>query len=180
MTIVVLFIGVLTWTFLEYVIHRFLGHQKKENNPVTTEHHRHHREGDYFAPLWKKFLLAAIIVPALASIIGLFFGWANGLVFSIGLVGMYLMYETFHKLLHILRPLTVYGRWARRHHFYHHFKSPAKNHGVTSPLWDIIFGTYEPVKMKLRVPRKMAMTWLIEPKSNSLKERFCRDYELVG
>ncbi len=175
MSVIFFFTGIFTWTFLEYVIHRFLGHQKKENNPVTAEHHRHHREGDYFAPLWKKILLAAIVVAALAALVGVFLGWMNGWVFSIGLVGMYLAYEVFHKLLHILAPLTKYGRWARRHHFYHHFKSPSKNHGVTSPLWDIVFRTHAPVKEKLRVPQKMAMTWL-----RKSPERFSKDYEIVG
>lgn len=175
MSVIFFFIGVLMWTFLEYVIHRFLGHQKKENNPVTAEHHRHHREGGYFAPLWKKLVLAVIVVSALTLLIGTFFGWLNGALFSVGLVGMYLAYEVFHKLLHIWAPLTLYGRWARRHHFYHHFKSPAKNHGVTSPLWDIIFGTHAPVREKLRVPQKMTMVWL-----RKSPERFSKDYEIIA
>lgn len=174
MPLIFLWAGVFSWTFLEYVIHRFLGHRKKGNNPITSEHHRHHREGGYFAPLWKKFVLAAIVVSALTLLMGGFSGWLNGVLFASGLVGMYLVYEVFHKLLHIWAPLTLYGRWARKHHFYHHFKSPSKNHGVTTPIWDIIFGTHAPVKDKLRVPQKMAMVWL-----RKSPDKFSGDYEIT-
>lgn len=175
MPLIFLLTGILSWTFFEYVIHRFLGHQKKENNPVTAEHHRHHREGDYFAPAWKKLILAVIVVLILTTLIGKFFGWLNGAAFSFGLVGMFLVYETIHKTLHVWAPKISYGRWARKHHFYHHFKSPSKNHGVTTPLWDIVFGTYQPVNLKLRVPKKMAMTWLA-----NAPEKYKDDYEIVG
>lgn len=174
MEYIFLFSGIVLWTFLEYVIHRFIGHQKKENNPVTVEHHRHHREGGYFAPAWKKLLLAIVVVSALTISVHLFAGWINGFAFAIGFSGMYLVYEAFHKILHLWAPLTLYGRWVRRHHFYHHFKNPAKNHGVTTPVWDIVFGTYAPVKMKLRVPQKMAMQWL-----KKTPDRFVQDYEII-
>ncbi|GIV34356.1 MAG: hypothetical protein KatS3mg031_1891 [Chitinophagales bacterium] len=167
--------GMLTWTLLEYLIHRFLGHQKKENNPITVEHHRHHREGNYFAPLWKKLLLAAVVVPLIALPAGMLLGFYYALLFALGLTGTYLFYEVFHKLLHVMRPLTSYGRWARKHHFYHHFKNPSKNHGVTTPLWDYLFGTYEQVKQPLRVPQKMAMPWLVKN-----PEPYRKDYLIIS
>ena len=48
-------VGALTWSFLEYVIHRWLGHDRRfRGNPFGVEHIRHHAEGGYFAPNKKK------------------------------------------------------------------------------------------------------------------------------
>ena len=54
-------LGAFTWTFLEYVIHRFLGHfPRLRKNPFGVEHVRHHIEGNYFAPSYKKLAIGAI------------------------------------------------------------------------------------------------------------------------
>jgi sterol desaturase/sphingolipid hydroxylase (fatty acid hydroxylase superfamily) len=29
----------------------------------------------------------------------------------------------------------------RQHHMHHHFQTPDKRYGVSSPLWDYVFGT---------------------------------------
>ena len=43
--------GVVTWTLLEYVIHRWMGHDRRfRRTPFGKEHLRHHVEGGYFAP----------------------------------------------------------------------------------------------------------------------------------
>ena len=43
--------GVATWSFLEYTIHRWLGHDKRLlRNPFGIEHTAHHSRGNYFAP----------------------------------------------------------------------------------------------------------------------------------
>lgn len=51
------------------------------------------------------------------------------------------------------------------------------NHGVTSPIWDIVFGTYvEPEQ--IRVPEKLAMEWLCDPQSGDVHTSFAHDYVL--
>jgi hypothetical protein len=37
--------------------------------------------------------------------------------------------------------LGWYGRWARGHHFHHHFVDARVNYGVTSPVWDVVLRT---------------------------------------
>ncbi len=50
--------GALTWSFMEYCIHRWLGHDRRFiKNPFGSEHTAHHSQGDYFAPTWKKALV---------------------------------------------------------------------------------------------------------------------------
>ena len=167
-------LGCFTWSFLEYVIHRWMGHDKRlRGNIFDREHTRHHVEGDYFAPWWKKGLAAIAFLslsagPAIAgdpeattrSMMSL---W-TGLAWAIGLVSFYLFYEVLHRLLHVHAGFSGYGRWARRHHFYHHFVDARYNHGVTSPIWDHVFGTYRTIEV-ITVPKKLMMPWLGDPET---------------
>lgn len=167
--------GVLSWSLLEYCIHRWLGH-KHRRNPFAAEHIRHHSQGDYFAPAWKKGAAALVttgVVLGPAAAIG---GLALGAAFTAGLVGFYLFYEVLHRRLHTHAGTPRYGRWARRHHFYHHFADPSKNHGVTSPLWDLVFGTYAAPGVIL-VPEKLKMRWLTGD-DGEVREAFATDYRL--
>ena len=171
------FLGVFFWTILEYTLHRFLGHKKHLKNVFTTEHLRHHREGDYFAPAYKKAIAALLVLAISTLILGLIFNWLSAFTFSFGLSLMYGVYEFLHKRAHTHAPFNFYGRWLRKHHFYHHFKNPKKNHGVTSPVWDIVFGTYVKPE-KLRVPQKLVLPWLIDFNSHQILPKFSSDYEL--
>lgn len=155
-------LGVLTWSFMEYCIHRWLGHDKRFiKNLFGTEHTMHHAKGNYFAPWWKKIGAAVIVTALLAGPAVLVAGPTLGLAWVGGLVGFYLTYELIHRLLHVWEGVGPYANWARRHHFHHHFHEPGMNHGVTSPIWDVVFGTYVRPQ-KIRVPHKLAMTWLID------------------
>lgn len=168
--------GIIAWTFLEYTLHRFLGHKKHGKNEFTKEHQTHHRLGHYFAPFYKKLLFALLVLSISTLLTGLVLGWVTGFIFSFGIAAMYLFYEWLHKRAHTHAPLNFYGRWLRKHHFYHHFKDPKMNHGVTTPFWDIVFGTRETID-KLSVPRKMVLPWLIDG-NGQLLDRFKEDYRI--
>jgi sterol desaturase/sphingolipid hydroxylase (fatty acid hydroxylase superfamily) len=161
--------GAFTWTFLEYVIHRWLGHDPRfRGNPFGVEHVRHHAEGNYFAPTWKKLLFAPVVAGAVAVPAILASGPAIGVAYAAGLVGFYGAYELLHRLEHVWEGLGPYGRWARRHHFTHHFVDARCNHGVTTPLWDLVFGTYRKVNV-ITVPPKLCMSWLRDPETGAVR-----------
>ncbi|MBL4650599.1 MAG: sterol desaturase family protein, partial [Aureispira sp.] len=107
--LVLFFGGALFWTFLEYAIHRGLGHNPKLKNLFTVEHLLHHKEVNYFAAAYKKAGGAIVIVGLLTLILGILINWGNGFVFSIGLVSMYLGYEFVHSRLHTHAPRNAYG-----------------------------------------------------------------------
>ena len=96
----------------------------------------------------------------------------------LGFVAMYLLYELVHRRLHTHAPRSRYGHWARRHHLYHHFKRPHLNHGVTTPLWDWVFGTLE-VPESVGVPSKHVLPWMLEA-DGQLKPCFQRQYVVTG
>jgi len=179
MTIAIaLLLGAVTWSLLEYCIHRWMGHDKRTMpNFFATEHVRHHSEGNYFAPTRKKLRAVA----ALLVVLGLpawFVLESAGIAYVVGLVAFYGFYEVLHRLEHVNGGSTAYGRWARRHHFHHHFHNPKMNHGVTSPIWDLVFGTYETPAAVIRVPEKLKMHWLTDPATNDVRAEWADRYEL--
>ena len=106
--------------------------------------------------------------PALAALVAVVIGgpaaWlagAHGAAAVGGLLVMYGTYEVLHRREHTHAGIGRYGRWARRHHFHHHFVDPRTNHGVTTPLWDLVFGTYRRPEV-IPVPEKLRMRWLCD------------------
>jgi len=170
--------GVLTWTFLEYCIHRWMGHDRRfRKTPFGVEHIRHHAEGDYFAPTWKKMSVAAFAVAILSPPAILIVGAPIGLAYVIGLISFYGVYEWHHRRDHTHPGFGPYGRWARRHHFHHHFVDARTNHGVTTPLWDLAFGTYRKATI-IKVPPKLAMAWLLDPVTKAIRAEHAATYQL--
>lgn len=171
-------LGAVGWSLSEYWIHRELGHNPKRlKNPFGTEHIAHHGKGNYFASSWKK---GGAAMGGAALLIGpsvLVVGPVYGTSFVLGFVGFYLYYELLHRLEHVIEGVGPYGRWARRHHFWHHFHNPRANHGVTSPVWDHVFGTYEEPGI-VRVPEKMAMSWLCDGETGDVHSHLREHFEL--
>ncbi len=155
--------GGFTWTFLEYLLHRFVFHERRLGVALSREHSEHHAKVDWFVPMSRKLLLAAVALPVLALVASPIVGWGPGLAFGSGVVGGWLAYEGLHRAIHVWPPHTAYGRWARRHHLHHHFGDPRRNHGVSSPLWDQVFGTFTPVSTVI-VPVRSAvkLPWLLD------------------
>jgi sterol desaturase/sphingolipid hydroxylase (fatty acid hydroxylase superfamily) len=172
-----LFLGAFTWSFLEYVIHRWLGHDRRfRGNPFGKEHLRHHVEGDYFAPSWKKAIFA-VVVAAILAVPGVLLAGALGVAWVAGFVAFYGAYEVLHRREHTHAGIGAYGRWARRHHFHHHFVDGRANHGVTSPLWDLAFGTYQQPAV-IPVPQRLCMAWLLDPHTNDVRAEHAGRYSL--
>lgn len=174
-------LGILGWTFAEYMMHRFLGHDRRiahsRANFFVAEHTRHHSVGNYFAPSWKKALLVTLVVPPALALASPFIAVDVAGAFFAGFLGMYALYEAVHRRAHTHRGLGAYGAFLRRHHFHHHFHNPQTNHGVTSPIWDWAFGTLVAPK-RIRVPKKLCMAWLVDPATNDVWADLADRYEL--
>ncbi len=172
-------LGAFTWSFLEYVIHRWMGHDSRFRKSLFgKEHIRHHIEGDYFSPTWKKVILAAILAAVLSPIAALILGVEHGLAYVTGLLLFYGAYEALHRLDHVHPGFGAYGRWQRGHHFYHHFENARMNHGVTSPLWDIVFGTYRKPDV-IHVPERLCMSWLRDPATGDVRPEHAARFVLA-
>jgi hypothetical protein len=185
--------GALTWSASEYAIHRFIGHGAKRA-PATgwsqltpqgfaagfnEEHLAHHTDPMYFAPAKKKAIAAVVATSALTAVGSVVLGPRRAASYALGFTTMYLTYEFLHRRIHTHPPRTRYGRWLRRHHLFHHYKSPRNNHGVTSPLWDHVFRTHLDPAEKVRVSRRTAPAWMVDERGE-LRPEYAADYELVG
>lgn len=174
--VLLFFIGVISWPILEYILHRFSGHTIKFPREFYREHQTHHVKKDYFAPAWKKLLVALVVLSLLTYLNNLWLGYLEAFIFSSGFIAMYLFYEWNHYAFHAYPPRTKLGLKLRKHHFAHHFVNPKYNHGVTSTFIDKFFRTYLEVDC-VPVPSKLAMDWLYDEKG-LLKLEWSQDFSI--
>jgi sterol desaturase/sphingolipid hydroxylase (fatty acid hydroxylase superfamily) len=81
----------------------------------------------------------------LAIVVWLLFSWTLGPAARAAFAGLlvgYLVYDTTHFVVHHYSIPTRFGKFLKRHHFRHHFMSPDRDYGVSSPLWDFAFRTF--------------------------------------
>lgn len=126
--------GILLWPIMEYLLHRFVGHEWKVNTLFKREHRKHHAVKDFFAPTLYK-LIAAVIVVSLITLA------TRSLLFATSFTLMYLFYEWTHYSIHKFKPRTEWGRRMRAHHLHHHFENARTNFGVTNTIFDHVFKT---------------------------------------
>lgn len=178
MKIIPALMGAASWTAAEYGLHRFVMHEKRGPELASREHLLHHADVTYFSPASKKLLSAsattALVFPAARAIAGR----RTAVAFTAGMISAYFGYEVAHRRIHTHSPATAYGRWMRRSHLLHHFGGPMRNHGVTSPLWDHVFGTYRDPEI-VTVPRRMAPNWLLDG-HGEVRPEFAADYRVKG
>jgi len=186
-------LGGLAWTASEYAIHRFVGHGPRRKKPETlagrislkglfyefnAEHLAHHANPQYFAPTSRKAAAAGAAIPLVTAALVPFVGLRRALSFAAGFSATYATYEVIHRRIHTHAPTNGYARFVRRHHLLHHHKTPKENHGVTTPFWDKIVGTYSTLDT-LRVPRGAAPGWMVGA-DGEVKPEHAADYVLVG
>ncbi len=59
-----------------------------------------------------------------------------------GLKAGYVAYDWTHYYTHHAKPKTALGKFLRRYHMRHHFENENRFYGISSPLWDLVFGTF--------------------------------------
>ena len=173
--------GLAGWTLLEYAIHAWLGHLPRGRILISSEHLKHHRDILYFTPLRLKIRGAAPVLGVLLLVVGGTRGPSAGLGCVAAMSLGWVTYEWLHQSIHVSGPRGPYSRWAARHHLSHHFNSPRSNHGVTTPIWDLVFRTHASVG-RVRVPRRSlaSVPWLASASDDGSEVReFLSDYELV-
>ena len=170
--------GAAAWTATEYGLHRFAMHEMRGKGMASVEHLKHHADVTYFAPASKKAASAAattvVAFPLATALAGR--RWATA--FTGGLITTYYAYEIAHRRTHTHPPTNAYGRWARRNHLHHHFGAPMRNFGVTTPVWDRVFGTYDDPGV-VTVPRRMAPVWMLDERGEVCAE-LAADYIVKG
>lgn len=152
--------GVLAWTFAEYILHRYVFHWYKDT-PFGRRvhfllhgvHHDFPNDADRLVmPLLTSLPLAVIFYAAFYFAFG---GVRLAEPFFAGFALGYLAYDGTHYAVHHFKQTTRIGKFVKRHHMLHHHADHDGGFGVSSPLWDLVFGTMPQVK-KLGATRAAA------------------------
>jgi len=148
--IIGLLLGWFVWTFAEYTMHRFIFHfhpkTEKLKRMFFMVHGVHHAQ-----PLCRTRL---VMPPAMSIPLAILFYGIFYLVVSValgaplwfypvftGFLGGYIVYDMLHYNLHHGKKKAGYLAMCRYQHMQHHGTCPNMRFGVTSPLWDYVFGT---------------------------------------
>jgi hypothetical protein len=148
--IVAVLAGAATWTATEYGLHRFAMHSLRGRGLASREHLSHHADVTYFSPASKKLLSAAATTVVVLPIATSLVGRRRAVEFTAGMVGTYAGYEVAHR----------------------------RNHGVTTNVWDRLFGSYDDPGV-VTVPRRMAPVWLLD-QHGEVRDEFAADYTVRG
>lgn len=139
------FIGLIVWTLMEYVLHRYVFHWDAKSAAgkyfVFLFHGLHHDDPQdptrlvmppvpallIYSVLW---FLFSLVVPA--NYLGVFMAF-----FMTG----YLCYDYIHYATHHFAMTSKVGKYLRKYHLQHHYSGERSKYGVSNPLWDYVFRT---------------------------------------
>jgi 4-hydroxysphinganine ceramide fatty acyl 2-hydroxylase len=135
--------GLFVWTFVEYILHRFIFHYMPKPKWAQRLHFIFHGVHHDYPSDAKR-----LVMPPSASIplaIGFFYLF-NALLpanyvyaFFPGFIIGYLVYDISHYAIHHFNFKGNFWKKIKQHHMLHHYQDPTKGYGVSSPLWDKIF-----------------------------------------
>jgi dihydroceramide fatty acyl 2-hydroxylase len=133
------------WTFTEYWLHRLIFHLEPDNDFGRRMHFIIHGvHHDHPNDKMRLVMPPAVSIP-LAGLFflgfTLLFGTPTAYPLFGGFIVGYLIYDYTHYHLHHHTPRTRLGKRIREQHMRHHFQDHRYGFGVSSPLWDVVFGT---------------------------------------
>lgn len=119
-------LGIVGYSFVEYAMHRWLLH-----GPMLKTHGEHHRNPTKHirVPL---FLIAPVCI---------LMWWLIGATFMFGMLFCWLWSSVLHWRLHDGNLTAPWILRLRKHHMGHH-RHVKTNYGVSSVIWDKLFGTH--------------------------------------
>jgi sterol desaturase/sphingolipid hydroxylase (fatty acid hydroxylase superfamily) len=136
--------GVVAWSFFEYLMHRYAFHYVPRTRLglalAYLSHGVHHAY-----PHDPDRLVVPLVVSLPVSILFLAAGYGAAGVrafpFLSGFAVGYLAYDLIHYHVHYGTSQRGPFKWLRRYHLQHHFSTPDRQFGVSSPIWDYVFRT---------------------------------------
>jgi len=133
-------IGLIAFSFAEYAIHRWLFHGR--TGAMRAIHQSHHDDPhDHVAlPCISSAVVGGLTWWGLSAV----FGQVIASFFWCGFLTGYVVYGAVHHLEHSIRISALPFRWMQRRWAVHavHHRLVETNFGVTTSLWDRVFGTH--------------------------------------
>ena len=139
-------LGLFVWTLVEYIMHRFVFHYAPADKPWAQRIHFifHGVHHDYPSDAKRLVLPPSVSIPLAA----LFYFLFNAILpandvwgFFPGFILGYLFYDISHYAIHHFNFKGNLWKKIKQHHMLHHYQDPGKGYGVSSPMWDKVFGS---------------------------------------
>ena len=132
------------WNLVEYILHRFLFHMISESERAQRiiyvmhgNHHHYPRDRQrLFMPPVPSIILSSAIFGIQYLVLGNY-----AFLFFPGFLFGYLLYGSMHYAIHAWNPPFKWMKPLWRNHHLHHYKDDHKGFGVSSTIWDHVFGT---------------------------------------
>jgi sterol desaturase/sphingolipid hydroxylase (fatty acid hydroxylase superfamily) len=150
-TAVLFLVGLLIWGLYEYAVHRWVLHRVPGANgidlPGNRTHLKHHAD-----PLSLERLNVQLSESLPVSVVYCLVAyaatgsWQSMTYLYTGLMAGYFFYEYLDFQAHHGMSRSRVIRYFRKYHLMHHHYDAKVRYGVTSPLFDYIFGTYHTTK----------------------------------
>lgn len=143
-TVAMFFVGLLAFTWVEYMVHRYIFHISTHTEARAkfqyTAHGVHHEFPKDKSRLAMPPVLSITISTLLLLLLRLVLG---DLVFSFlpGFLTGYAAYLSVHYMVHAFQPPKNFFKVLWVNHGIHHYKNGEGVYGVSSPLWDYVYGT---------------------------------------
>ncbi|MDZ4666431.1 MAG: sterol desaturase family protein [bacterium] len=135
--------AVLFWTLFEYLAHRFLFHFVTEQPILKRAHFLIHGVHHEFPKDIERLVMPPIPGTLLTLfLLGFFYLIipSSAFIFTAGFVNGWAIYVYIHYMVHAYKPIKGL-KFLWTHHAKHHYQDGSKAYGVSSPIWDQIFGT---------------------------------------
>lgn len=149
--------GLLFWTLFEYVVHRYVFHFNFKTAFGARVHFLVHGiHHDYPRDPKRLVIPPAISIPLAIGVylvFALVLGEVTAQATYAGFLFGYVCYDTIHYATHhFSMKNSRLGQMVKRHHLRHHYQDEHAGYGVSSPLWDYVFGTLAAPEQKAKIP----------------------------
>lgn len=137
-------IGMFSWSLFEYIAHRFIFHitpdsetGKKISYIMHGNHHHYPRDRQrLFMPPVPSIIIAVTLFGIMFLLMGNY-----AFMFFPGFLLGYLLYCSVHYAIHAWNPPFKFMKPLWRNHHLHHYKDEQRGFGVSTTIWDRVFGT---------------------------------------
>jgi len=143
--------GLLVWSFAEYNLHRYLFHYPPKGAAQERIVYLFHGVHHAYPQDKTRLVMPPVVAIPLALIFFFLFQLVIVRLFNAplwfapvftGFIFGYLAYDLTHYATHHFPMRSGYFKFIKRYHMQHHYKTPEKRFGVSSPLWDFVYNTY--------------------------------------
>jgi sterol desaturase/sphingolipid hydroxylase (fatty acid hydroxylase superfamily) len=136
-------VGVLLWTLLEYLIHRYIFHYEPRTRLGKRLHYIIHGvHHDYPNDARRLVMPPSISIPLAFFFYGLSANFRTPGTACICRIGFRLRLLRHAPLCDAPFPMKRgLWLWLKQYHLRHHYKDDQVGYGISSPLWDYVFRT---------------------------------------